>query len=371
MPFYYGDAMNSRFLHNRYRGQHGFTLIELLVSITIGLVIMIAIGAAYLNSAQTTRMREDQSELNEPARIVQRLLRKDIAQAGYIDIFDQTPSATALQGGQFFSPDAPGRSDLFVRPNNGLAANSPLGFYFTAITPIFGCDGAIAGGSNALATATPTVAPTCGTANTATHSLQVAYQAAPSGLAAANSIAQPNAATGDGRDCAQQQLPATTTNSSRFVINRYYVQANPSDGINELYCEGSGNAIPQPLARGVEEFIVRYQMAQPGTTGAAVPLTPNILPGGAQALYFSATAIAASTQSWAAVTAVETCLVSATAVTSGAAAVASLQTVRPTCGRDANGAFNPDIARAAGDNRLWKRYTQATAVRNAIFSPVN
>ena len=49
--------------------QRGVTLIEVLVGITIGLIILTAIGTAYVNSSNLIRQRENQSDLNEPARI--------------------------------------------------------------------------------------------------------------------------------------------------------------------------------------------------------------------------------------------------------------------------------------------------------------
>ncbi len=185
-------------------------------------------------------------------------------------------------------------------------------------------------------------------------------------------------AAGAGRDCNQQNLVGTDSGvtparEAKFVINRYYIAASPADGINELYCAGSGNATAQPLARSVEEFVLRYQTAAPGAnpTGGydEWQAAPN-----AQQQYASAATVAASALGWANVTAVEICMVSATAVTGGAAAAgtADLQPTRPTCERETSGTnignFKANVARATGDTRLWKRFTAVTTVRNAIFA---
>lgn len=149
-----------------------------------------------------------------------------------------------------------------------------------------------------------------------------------------------------------------------MIINRFSAPAPAAGAVSQLNCEGSGAVGAQSLAAGVEEFVLRYQMSAPGT--AANPVAA----GSGQQRYISAADVTASAQGWAGVTAVEICIVSATPTTSGPAAqgTVALQPTRPTCTRDANGAFDANIARAAGDNRLWKRYTSVVSVRNAIFA---
>ena len=75
--------------------QTGSSLIEVLIGLAIGLVILTAIGTAYVNSNNLTRQREDQSQLNDPATIVMRTLRQNLTQAGYVDIFDAGPTVEA------------------------------------------------------------------------------------------------------------------------------------------------------------------------------------------------------------------------------------------------------------------------------------
>lgn len=151
-----------------------------------------------------------------------------------------------------------------------------------------------------------------------------------------------------------------------LVINRFSLSPLPiaAGASSELRCQGSGGAVPQPLASGVEEFVLRYQMAAPGAVANPVAA------GGGQATYISAALVAASAQGWSGVTAVEVCMVSATPIARGVAAqgTALLQPARPTCQRDGAGAFLPDVARAAGDARLWKRFTTVVSLRNAVFA---
>jgi type IV pilus assembly protein PilW len=219
-----------------------------------------------------------------------------------------------------------------------------------------------------------TVALGCGTASTTTHSLQLAYQSSPASTAAATvnpivSLLTSDGTTGEGADCLQQDAPAAAVAPrGKFVVNRFYVAAK--DGINELHCAGSGNATGQPIARGVEEFVLRYQLSQPGATPTAGNV--GVAAGGSQARYVNATDVSDTTVNpvgWANVSAVEICLVIATPSTSGSAAgTAQIQTSRPTCARTTTGAFAANVTRTAGDSRLWKRFTSVISVRNAIYA---
>lgn len=354
----------------------GVTLIELLVSITIGLVILLAIGLAYLNSTNLTRQRDNQSELNEPARMVMRMLQRDISMAGYVDVFDADTATGQPQAGSLFVNGNDALLNFYVR-STALPVGTPISLFFPGLTPIFGCDGAMSGAPNTISTTAGAASLACGAASTTRHTLQLAYQSAPSATTTTfRSLLDPAAAAaaaaGEGRDCNQQSLTAAGGREAKFVINRYYVASNGADGVNELYCAGSGNATPQPLARGVEEFVLRYQMAAPGTVpapGARWSVAPN-----AQQQYASAATVAASTLGWANVTAVEVCMVLATTSSGGAAAsgTAALQPTRPTCERETSGAniglFKAPVAMADGDLRLWKRFTFITTARNAIYA---
>ena len=346
--------------------QRGLSLIELLVSIAIGLVILTAIGTAYINSTNTTRQRENLAELDDPARNVMRMLKHNLTQAGYVDLFDQDANNRA-RAASLFSPGNATQSNMFVRATGGAAPPvlSPLDPFFQGLVPIFGCDGAMTGTPNAILTSGPPAALACGTGSTTRHSLQLAYQGVPlSTTNLPNSLLPPNTTTGDGLDCLQRAPPAA---GQIMVINRFSAPAVAASAVSQMNCEGSGAAGAQSIASGVEEFVLRYQLAAPGD------MTNPSAAGSGQQRYVNATAVSNPTtnpQGWAGVTAVEICIVSATPITSGAAAqgTVTLQPTRPTCTRGATGAFNANIARAAGDNRLWKRYTSVVSLRNTVFA---
>ena len=338
--------------------QAGLSLIELLVSLAIGLVILTAIATAYLNVTNASRQREDQAQLNDPARNVLRMLRQNLMQAGYVDIFD-LDAANNARAASLFQP-GPGPEQLrlanmFIRDPATGTINAPLTQMFPGVTPVFGCDGSM-NATTPNGIATTGAVQGCGTASATRHTLQMAFQGVP--LSAANtttSLLVANVNTGDGLDCLQQSPPANVMT----VINRFSVNGNA-----ELQCAGSGAVAAQTLAEGIEEFVLRYQMPAAGVKAN------GLAAGGSQQRYMSATEVAASNQGWAGVTAVEICIVSATPLARGAAAqgTVDLQPTRPTCTRDNDGAFDDNIARAGNDRRLWKRYTSVVSVRNAVFA---
>jgi type IV pilus assembly protein PilW len=347
-------------ISSRKLRQSGFSLIEILVSITIGLIIMVAIGAVYQTSSSIQRQKEDYDEVNDPIKMVSSLLRANVAQAGYVDFFDAT--AATSYGSSIFRTDDLQYQNTFVRNSTVSVPVTPLQRIFGGLFPVFGCDGVMNSTPNALATTAPPLALGCSaTISTTQHTLQLAYQAVPSSTnaSASNSLTASSSVTGEGRDCVQQTIAGT----SGIVINRFFVRTNAGDNTNELYCSGSGNATAQPVARGVEEFVVRYQIAQAGT--AAITSA-----GGAKSQYLTATQVSADTIGWPGVSGVELCMVVATPQIKGAAATgtAALQPTLPTCTRTAAGAFNANINRTAGDTRLWKRFTYTIAVKNAVYA---
>jgi Tfp pilus assembly protein PilW len=345
--------------------QKGASLIEILIGLAIGLIILIAIGTAYVNANNTIRQREDQAQLNDPARTVMALLRQNLMQAGYVDAFDLDATGQARAASMFTQGDE-ALANLFIRsPDQPLS--TPITLFFPGLTPVFGCDGNMNGSPNGTATAPPPAVQTCGAANPTRHTLQIAYQGAPNSAAnPTNSLVAVNANTGDGLDCLQQAPPVGQT----LVINRFSLSPLPlaAGTDSQLQCAGSGTGALQDIAPGVEEFVLRYQMSAPGVTPG--PLDLAVAAGGGQARYVSAAQVNASPQRWAGVTAVEICMVSATPNTRGPAAQGTtiLQPNRPTCTRDAAGVFNADVARVAGDTRLWKRYTAVVSLRNAVFA---
>jgi type IV pilus assembly protein PilW len=340
------------------RTQKGLTLIELLVSITVGLIILGVIASAYLVARQGGRTQDQAAQNAEVARVALELMRRQIQQAGYIDLLDTDPTtpgartlSNLLSGG-----DAAKKAlyERFPRP----ATNSPMQTLYVAhpnagiagARPMLGCDGNFNGNLEAWACA--------GAVSATRQSIQIAYQASSNAGATPplGSTAQAiNAATALGLDCAQQ----TPAGNAPVVINRFFLAQ--SDGRSNLMCLGNGNRTPQPVLAGVEELTFRYQIGSAASNTAAGAFSES---------YLSATQVAASTAGWPSVTGVEVCMIVATEPGRTAQAVgqAGNQLV-PTCERDANGALLANrTVTGAQAARIYRRVISTISVRNAIYA---
>ncbi|CAM5402973.1 PilW family protein [Thauera mechernichensis] len=66
------------------RRQLGMTIVELMISMTIGLVILGAVGALFINVQHSARNADSMSRIQENARFAVELMARDIRMAGYI-----------------------------------------------------------------------------------------------------------------------------------------------------------------------------------------------------------------------------------------------------------------------------------------------
>jgi type IV pilus assembly protein PilW len=62
--------------------QTGLTLVELMVAITIGLIVLLAVGSIYLSSRQTYRVQEDNARVQEAGKYALEVIGRSIKQAG-------------------------------------------------------------------------------------------------------------------------------------------------------------------------------------------------------------------------------------------------------------------------------------------------
>jgi type IV pilus assembly protein PilW len=78
-------------------GQAGLTLIELLIAMTLGLLLLFAIGTVYVTSTHTARVQDDYARLQEAGRTALEMVGRGIRQAGYADVFTD-PRKTGFTG---------------------------------------------------------------------------------------------------------------------------------------------------------------------------------------------------------------------------------------------------------------------------------
>lgn len=62
--------------------QAGLTLMEVMVALTIGLVVLLAVGSVYLGSRQTYRVQEDNARLQESGKYALEVIGRSLRQAG-------------------------------------------------------------------------------------------------------------------------------------------------------------------------------------------------------------------------------------------------------------------------------------------------
>ncbi len=79
------------------RHEAGFSLVELMIAITLGLIVLLAVGSIYIGSRQTYRVQEDNARLQEAGRYALEMLGRSIRQAGANAEMNFNKTATALQ----------------------------------------------------------------------------------------------------------------------------------------------------------------------------------------------------------------------------------------------------------------------------------
>lgn len=79
------------------RHQTGFSLVELMVAITLGMIVLLAVGSIYIGSRQTYLVQEDNARLQEAGRYALEVLGRSIRQAGANAEMNFNKTVTALQ----------------------------------------------------------------------------------------------------------------------------------------------------------------------------------------------------------------------------------------------------------------------------------
>lgn len=323
----------------------GMGLLELLVALAIGSILLLAAIQAFYQAQQNRILAEESSEVQAAARNALFALSEEIAHAGYVDWLQEpslpSQSLPSLNPAEFAAAERAKRSAYFQALRASVEAN-PAVLQTNAGTQVGVQTGVLAGApaeSNlwrgptlpwvaALDSRPPiqgwaqnTGAPVPSTATK--QSVRIVYQS-PSGR----------------KDCLAQNADNTA-----YPATLFYIDKPSTDPVNHLYCKGSGNIGGQPLVRGIEELVLRY---------------------GVDGQFWNAAEFS-SHYSWGQVQSVEICIVVAMPSVQ-ASGNAQIQSHRPTCLRDASGAFALDIARIALDQRRWARYSTTLILENQPYA---
>ncbi len=80
-----------------HKNQAGLTLVEIMVSLTLGLIVLLAIGSVYIGSRQTYRVQEDNARIQEAGKYALEVIGRSIRQAGADAEMNFNPVALTLQ----------------------------------------------------------------------------------------------------------------------------------------------------------------------------------------------------------------------------------------------------------------------------------
>lgn len=201
-------------LHIRPTVQQGFTLVELMVSVTISLVLVLFVSSLFISSKSSYRLNDDSARMQEDGRYAMGLIGRSLMQAGFGDPGLQINTSFVNELGKDIQ-GLRGCTHGFVDP---AVATNDLACATAGDTPAFHVS----------------------------YWVDDAY----------------DSNTGAGEDCNGQNVSSTAKATSTLIpgiaSNRFYLYTKPGDGAPSLYCNGSGNVIPQPVLSNVEDMVVTY-----------------------------------------------------------------------------------------------------------------
>lgn len=101
------------------QNHQGFTLVELMIAITLGFIVVGAVGYLYLSARQSFRTTDNMSRMQENARLAIETLSRDVRMAGYVgcgNLQNATVTTIANPPVPNLSPSNAITGDDFVSP---------------------------------------------------------------------------------------------------------------------------------------------------------------------------------------------------------------------------------------------------------------
>lgn len=367
----------------KIKNEKGISLIELMVALAIGLILLLALASLMWVANQSSLQRTTSELLDETARQVFSRLETDLQQAGYVDSFQD--NITVLTTLNAANQKVFARYGRQVNDIADAREATALGVLTSGrISPIVGCNQNFTSDSledplNSCANVAPTVR----------QALQISYQAiradGSSGFSQLPKATQENLAlSGSNRSCNGQ----TASNKQPIISNRYFIDSVSAGSVySNLECDSNISDFaaktitetrPQPVTLGVEQIVFRYLVTQEDNLtqrGKRANLA-STESGRSVFRYLDANAVNAQPLRWASVVGIEVCIVTATEPLEGAreAGIAASQPTIPSCLRapgagamSANAAWQADLARPAGDARLYRRYIRTINLPNNLY----
>ncbi|MGU7773549.1 PilW family protein [Burkholderia sp. MR1-5-21] len=184
------------------RHARAHTLLEVLVAMSVGLLVLAAVGALYHAQRVAQRRADDGFRMRDAAGTALVLIGQQIQMAGFRSLDSMTPSPWP---------------------------------------PVFGCASARVRGDDAHAHCEP--------GHASTDALLIRY--------VGDTVSTWPTANGQVSDCLGQGVGVP--GERPLVSNRFDAHVSPSTGEPELYCEGSGRiGTAQPVVAGIDQLRFRY-----------------------------------------------------------------------------------------------------------------
>jgi type IV pilus assembly protein PilW len=271
-------------LHHRRPRQAGVTLIELMVSLTVGLLVVGAMTAIFLQSSRARNANERINRQVENARYAMQLITTDLQQAGYYDAYDPDPSSQS-----YLAPPAtlPDPCDITVAGLKTAIALPIQGYDSKASNPLASsCISDFKTGTDVLVirrasscVAGPTADTNCDAAASGDYLFQASLCGTEITAGSYFVIGTTTAAmTLHKRDC------ATLANYRRLQVHIYYIANNnkAGDGVPTLkrveLINGGMTATPEPLVEGIEDLQIEYGIDTTVGGGSAAQLKGDGIP---------------------------------------------------------------------------------------------
>lgn len=293
------------------RGQRGFTLVELLVAVALGLLVMVALIAVYLNISRTNSEMYKTNGMIESGRFAVDVLNEDISHAGYwggfVPDFDNESRRIASAAAHAAEADVPEAAGLALGPCAAYAGWTPAYRAVLVGVPLEVFDDALPTGCSAsllpnrkAGTDVLVVrhAETClpGDTNCDAYNANKVYfarstcatQIAGGGFALSSDPSIPFllATTANPPTLTQRNCVAGAE-LRKFVSSIYYIRdwaATVGDGVPTLVRSSFGlvGGLPahepaQALIEGIEQFRVELGVDQVARCGTAVDYTKRLL----------------------------------------------------------------------------------------------
>jgi type IV pilus assembly protein PilW len=242
----------------------GFSLIELMISLTLGLIIMVAVLSTYISSAAAARMAEAQGRMYEDGQAALSILTQQLQMAGY-NPYQTGRLDTNVQNPVYTEPTSYSESGAVWTYSGDI---TPNGFALSHYS-IRGCDGAFSFSSPATSLTGATSLDDLGCANdTGPDSIALSYEAdrfntvSTIGLLPTDCLGYPlGEITASVPNFSGAAVAVAPINVSYFVaINRFYIDTS----LGSLSCQGNGSgSSSQALVENIEDMQITYGVENP------------------------------------------------------------------------------------------------------------